>query len=52
MKEIATSVFDFESLILKEQLYVDKTRYVWKIVSGGEKSFFLSRPCLAIFGGK
>ena len=44
MKEIATSVFDFESLILTNQMYVDKTRYVWDIVRGGEKSFFLSRP--------
>ncbi len=44
MKEIATSVFDFESLISTNQMYVDKTRYVWKIVSSGEKSFFLSRP--------
>ncbi|MCQ2194150.1 MAG: AAA family ATPase, partial [Paludibacteraceae bacterium] len=44
MKEIATSVFDFESLISTNQIYVDKTRYVWKIASTGEKSFFLSRP--------
>jgi len=44
MKEITTSNFSFESMRSGNALYVDKTQYVWKLVGGAEKMFFLSRP--------
>lgn len=44
MKEITTDNFSFEDLIRRNSLYVDKTQYVWKLVSSGTKIYFLSRP--------
>lgn len=44
MKEITTSNFSFEKLRRGEALYVDKTQYVWSLVSSEENIYFLSRP--------
>lgn len=44
MKEITTDNFDFEKLRKSDALYVDKTRYVWELVSSATSIYFLSRP--------
>jgi len=44
MKEITTDNFSFEDLRKRVSLYVDKTQYIWSLVSGGTKIYFLSRP--------
>lgn len=44
MKEITTDNFDFAKLRSSNALYVDKTQYVWDLVSSKTASYFLSRP--------
>jgi len=44
MKEITTSNSSFEKLRNGNALYVDKTQYVWNLVSSEESIYFLSRP--------
>lgn len=44
MKEITTDNYDFERLRKGNVLYVDKTQYVWKLVSSETTVYFLSRP--------
>lgn len=44
MKEIVTDNFSFEKLRKGNVLYVDKTQYVWKLVSSETNIYFLSRP--------
>jgi hypothetical protein len=44
MKYINTSTFNFPGVIENDFLYVDKTAYVWKLVSGKKDEFILSRP--------
>lgn len=44
MKKITTDNFTFESLRQNDTLYVDKTQYVWELVSSDTKNYFLSRP--------
>ncbi|AZO94319.1 ATP-binding protein [Halocella sp. SP3-1] len=43
MKRIAISLAEFEQIIEKNYIYVDKTRYLYEIVSK-DKYYFLSRP--------
>lgn len=44
MKQITTDNFSFEDIRQRNALYVDKTQYVWNLVGGGTKIYFLSRP--------
>ena len=44
MKRIVTGVSSFEDLILSGCLYVDKTRYLYDLISKPDKYYFLSRP--------
>ena len=44
MQKLTSSVYTFEKLIDNGFLYVDKTEYIWKLVSAAPASFFLSRP--------
>lgn len=44
MKKLTSSVYSFEKFITNEFLYVDKTEYIWKLISDAPASFFLSRP--------
>lgn len=44
MKQITTSNFSFENLRSGNAIYVDKTQYVWNLVSSEENIYFLSRP--------
>jgi len=44
MKEITTDNFSFEKLRSGNVLYVDKTQYVWNLVSSETSIYFLSRP--------
>lgn len=44
MKGIATDTYTFEDLISRGAIYVDKTDYVYNLVSGEKKFYFLSRP--------
>ncbi len=44
MKRIAVSVYTFENLIVNRFLYIDKTEYIWKLVSSAPAMYFLSRP--------
>jgi len=44
MKEIITDTYDFEKLRRSNALYVDKTQYVWQLVSSATSIYFLSRP--------
>lgn len=44
MKEITTDNFSFEKLRKGNALYVDKTQYVWNLVSSETSIYFLSRP--------
>ncbi|OQY10515.1 MAG: hypothetical protein B6I28_00910 [Fusobacteriia bacterium 4572_132] len=43
MKKIAIDMSSFEEIIKKEYIYVDKTKYLYKIISN-HKYYFLSRP--------
>ena len=44
MKEISTSIYTFSKLIESGCLYVDKTAYLYDMVSAAYGQFFLSRP--------
>ena len=44
MQKLTSSVYTFEKLIRNDFLYVDKTEYIWKLISEGPASFFMSRP--------
>lgn len=44
MKQITTDTFSFEALIKRGALYVDKTQYVWDLVSSASSVYFLARP--------
>jgi hypothetical protein len=44
MQKLTSSVYTFEKLIDNDFLYVDKTEYIWKLISEGPASFFMSRP--------
>lgn len=43
-KELSTNIYTFEKLIKFNNLYVDKTEYIWRMISPFGKQFFLSRP--------
>jgi len=43
-KEITTSVYTFETMISGGALYIDKTRWIWKMVSALNGQYFLARP--------
>lgn len=44
MKEITSSIYEFEELIRENYLYVDKTEYIWNLIRPGLGGYFLSRP--------
>jgi len=44
MKNLTTSIYDFEKLRKADYLYVDKTDYIWHLIDPPGESFFLSRP--------
>ena len=44
MKSIDTSTFNFPEIISNDFLYVDKTEFVWQLVSKKKGEYFLSRP--------
>ena len=44
MKLIDTSTYNFPEIIWNDFLYVDKTAYLWRLVSRNKGEFFLSRP--------
>ena len=44
MQKLTSSVYTFEKLIRNDFLYVDKTEYIWKLISEAPASFFMSRP--------
>ncbi|NLF61760.1 MAG: AAA family ATPase, partial [Lentisphaerae bacterium] len=44
MQKLTSSVYTFEKLIRNNFLYVDKTEYIWKLISEAPASFFMSRP--------
>ena len=44
MKSIDTSTFNFPEIIANDFLYVDKTEFVWQLVSKKKGEYFLSRP--------
>ena len=44
MKDITSSVYNFEDLIQGNFLYVDKTEYIWQLIRPARGMYFLSRP--------
>ena len=44
MKNLTTSIYDFEKLRKADYLYVDKTEYIWHLIDPPGESYFLSRP--------
>ena len=44
MKDLTTSVYNFEDLIRGNFLYVDKTEYIWQLIRPAKGMYFLSRP--------
>ena len=44
MKDITSSVYNFEKLRTEGYLYVDKTEYIWNLINPAGESYFLSRP--------
>ena len=44
MKKITSSVYTFEDIVKDDFLYVDKTEFIWKLISQGKAMYFLSRP--------
>ena len=44
MKDLTSSVYNFEKLRQNDYLYVDKTEYIWKLIHPAGESYFLSRP--------
>ena len=44
MKDLTSSVYNFEDLIQGNFLYVDKTEYIWQLIRPAKAMYFLSRP--------
>ena len=44
MKDITSSVYNFEDLIQGNFLYVDKTEYIWQLIRPAKEMYFLFRP--------
>ena len=44
MKNITSSVYNFEDLIQGNFQYVDKTEYIWQLIRPARGMYFLSRP--------
>jgi len=44
MKNLTSSIYDFEKLRTNNYLYIDKTEYVWRLIEQVGESYFLSRP--------
>ena len=44
MQKIDSTTSSFESFITRECVYVDKTMYLYKLLTSGSRYFFLSRP--------
>ena len=44
MKDITSSIYNFENLIQGNFLYVDKTEYIWQLIRPAKEMYFLSRP--------
>ena len=44
MKDLITDRFSFRDLRERDLLYVDKTEYIFRLVSSPSRFFFLSRP--------
>lgn len=44
MKDITSSIYDFETLIKGGYLYIDKTEYLWNLIRRTGESYFLARP--------
>ena len=44
MKDLTTSIYNFENLIQGNFLYVDKTEYIWQLIKPAQEMYFLSRP--------
>ena len=44
MKNLTSSIYDFEKLRTNNYLYIDKTEYVWRLIEQAGESYFLSRP--------
>ena len=44
MKDLTTSIYNFEDLIQGNFLYVDKTEYIWQLIRPAKGMYFLSRP--------
>ncbi|MFA5596634.1 MAG: putative AAA-ATPase [bacterium ADurb.Bin157] len=44
MREVIFDSYDFEYLISRNCLYVDKSEYYWKLISSAAKTYFMSRP--------
>ncbi len=44
MKAINLNTSTFEKLVVEDAIYVDKTDYVWSLISSGDSEFFFSRP--------
>ena len=44
MKDLTTSIYNFEKLIQGNFLYVDKTEYIWQLIRPASEMYFLSRP--------
>ena len=44
MKDLTSSVYNFEDMIRGNFLYVDKTEYIWQLIRPAKAAYFLSRP--------
>lgn len=44
MKNLTSSVYNFEKLRTEGYLYIDKTEYLWNLVRPAKAMYFLSRP--------
>ena len=44
MKELTSSISEFEDLIKGNYLYVDKTEYIWNLVKSYKGIYFMTRP--------
>lgn len=44
MKQIITDKADFRKLVTTNSVYVDKTRYLYQLLSAGNSFYFISRP--------
>ena len=44
MKDLTTSIYNFEDLIQGYFLYIDKTEYIWQLIRPAKAMYFLSRP--------